>query len=222
MRGLFALFAIVFTLVLVSCQMDTRGSVEMVLVGYENPEVLKRISSAGIDLVEIMDGINVAVVALKDEKGVERLKDIEGVDFVERDVRYTLPEVERQPRSSLEDYQWSLRRIFDVDGDGEPDYWIWDLTDGSPIHVAIFDTPVDGTHPDLEGRIGVGYDPEEGLEIPSGTDYQDPDFTLDDHGTHVSGIIAALNDGDGVTGVAPGVVVHPVVMFKPFFFVGSS
>ncbi len=217
------LLSISVILLLTSCQIsyeETRG--EIVLVGYESQKTLESISEIqGVSIVRNMEEIGVVVVTVKDEESLKRLGNLEGVDFIEKDVHYELPKVLRQ-RVSLEDYQWGLRKVMDTDGDGEPNFEIWKITDGFPVHVAIFDTPVDGTHPDLKGRIGIGYDPKEGTEIPSGTDYQDPSSDIDDHGTHVSGIIAALNDGTGTTGVAPGVIIHPVVMFKPFFFIGSS
>ncbi len=63
------------------------------------------------------------------------------------------------------------------------------------VDIAIVDTGIDSHHPDLNV---VG-----GVRILGGV--VDPNF--DDgfgHGTHVAGIAAALNDDQGVVGVAPG------------------
>lgn len=62
------------------------------------------------------------------------------------------------------------------------------------ILVAVIDTGVDDTHPDLTGRILRGYNFRDG-----NADTMD----RDGHGTHVAGIIAAQgNNGVGIAGVA--------------------
>lgn len=64
--------------------------------------------------------------------------------------------------------------------------------DGTGITVAVIDTGVDHTHPDLAGRVAGGYN-----FVAEG----EPPFDTDGHGTQVAGIIAA----DGMLrGVAPG------------------
>lgn len=72
---------------------------------------------------------------------------------------------------------------------------LWPLTRGSgPVNIAIFDTGVDPTHPDLAGGIGGMYN-----TLTKGDDARDDN----DHGTHVAGTIAARDNGFGVVGVAP-------------------
>lgn len=67
---------------------------------------------------------------------------------------------------------------------------------GKGIVVAILDTGIDRTHPDLKDRIIDGKNfTGEGAE----DDFQDGNG----HGTHVAGIIAASETGTGVVGVAP-------------------
>lgn len=67
---------------------------------------------------------------------------------------------------------------------------------GKGIVVAILDTGIDRTHPDLKDRIigGRNFTAE---STPD--DFQD----RNGHGTHVAGIIAASETGTGVVGVAP-------------------
>lgn len=78
---------------------------------------------------------------------------------------------------------------------------------GTGETVAIFDTGVDASHPDLSGQILTteGYD--EGTDTQT-TINTDPDS--DTHGTAVASIIAALRNGTGIEGVAPGAKVLPV------------
>jgi len=67
-------------------------------------------------------------------------------------------------------------------------------TKGSGVDVAIIDTGIDDTHPDLYGNCKGGWD-----------FVNNDDNPMDDngHGTHVAGIVAALDNSDGVVGVAP-------------------
>ncbi len=70
---------------------------------------------------------------------------------------------------------------------------------GAGVKVAVIDTGVDYTHPDLDDSYVDGYDFINGDDDP-----------MDDlgHGTHVAGIIAADADGAGVVGVAPNADIY--------------
>jgi subtilisin family serine protease len=84
-------------------------------------------------------------------------------------------------------YQWNLRHI------NLPQ--AWDISVGSPnVQVAILDTGIDASHPDLSGKVVGGYD-----FINGDTDAGDDEG----HGTHVAGIVAAAtNNSRGIAGVA--------------------
>ncbi|MCL4836406.1 MAG: S8 family serine peptidase [Thermoanaerobaculia bacterium] len=67
---------------------------------------------------------------------------------------------------------------------------------GAGVRVAVVDTGVDLSHPDLEGRVVLARS-----FAPSGH----PSFTEDIHGTAVAGVMAArAGNGIGIVGVAPG------------------
>ncbi|MEV0176418.1 S8 family serine peptidase [Streptomyces sp. NPDC050803] len=86
----------------------------------------------------------------------------------------------------------------------------------SKVTVAVIDTGVDDTHPDLTANfsksqsancVGGVADTSEGAWRP---------YTADDyHGTHVAGEIAAARNGIGVAGVAPGVKVSSIKVSDP-------
>lgn len=76
------------------------------------------------------------------------------------------------------------------------------MAKGAGVKVAVVDTGVDLTHPELRGRIVAARDfAARRLEkVPRG---EADLFTHDLHGTAVAGAIAAASDGVGILGVAP-------------------
>ena len=72
-------------------------------------------------------------------------------------------------------------------------------TTGSNVIVAVLDSGVDYTHPDLRPKMVAGY----GADVSNNT--SDPmDVATSGHGTHVAGMIAAAsNNGVGISGVMP-------------------
>ncbi len=77
----------------------------------------------------------------------------------------------------------------------------WDYTAGEGVKVAIIDTGMDYTHPDLAANYKGGYNAIVSTASP-----------MDDqgHGTHVSGTIGAVRNGSGVVGVAPKASLYAV------------
>jgi hypothetical protein len=70
-------------------------------------------------------------------------------------------------------------------------------THGKGVRIAVIDTGMDTAHPDLKGRIA---------DIRNFVDHDAKQFSLDQHGTEVAGVIAAnLNNREGIVGVAPSV-----------------
>ncbi len=98
----------------------------------------------------------------------------------------------------------------------------WDLTSGADTIVAVIDTGVVLSHPDLQGQLVAGYDfisnianalDGDGID-PDPNDVGDrsnPDGSSSFHGTHVAGTVAAAtNNALGVAGVAFGAKVMPL------------
>ena len=66
---------------------------------------------------------------------------------------------------------------------------------GQGVGIALIDTGVDTSHPDLQGRIAT---------TRNFVDRDDAQFSRDRHGTEVAGIIAAVaNNRLGIVGIAP-------------------
>lgn len=73
------------------------------------------------------------------------------------------------------------------------------------IDMAIFDTGIDPRHPDLDVVGGVD------CTVGRGWD----DLGLDGHGTMVAGVAAAIDNGIGIAGVAPGARLWAVRIADP-------
>jgi type VII secretion-associated serine protease mycosin len=88
-------------------------------------------------------------------------------------------------------------------------YWLshygisqaWNTTRGAGVTVAVIDTGIDGSHPDLVGQVTAGTDVS-GVGAPNG---QTPVGNSSEHGTMVASLLAGHGHGDGagVIGVAP-------------------
>jgi subtilisin family serine protease len=91
----------------------------------------------------------------------------------------------------------------------------WDRTTGSSaVRVAVLDTGVDGSHPELLPNLAAQVDVSSGsVNDHNGTVGIDNDVCKVGHGTFVSGVIGAVgNNGDGVAGVAWHVSLYDVAL----------
>jgi subtilisin family serine protease len=85
---------------------------------------------------------------------------------------------------------------------------VWDVTSGSPdVVVAVIDSGIDTSHPDLEGALVPGHNfLDESADVNDSTG----------HGTAVSGIIAArANNGLGAAGVCWSCRLLPLRVVRP-------
>lgn len=101
--------------------------------------------------------------------------------------------------ASRRDRQWHLDYL-DIEA-------VHRISTGQGVVVAVVDSGVDATHPDLKGQVlpGLRSDGRSG----------DGRVDEDGHGTHVAAIIAGTNSGrDGVLGVAPGAKILPIRVSK--------
>lgn len=117
------------------------------------------------------------------------------------------------PSDPLFPQEWALQRDGALDA---PQAWALGGTGAGTI-VAVLDTGVDETHPDLQGALwtnpgevagnGMDDDKDGVVDDVHGADLVNGDGDPADdegHGTHVAGEIAAAHDGAGLAGLAPG------------------
>lgn len=82
--------------------------------------------------------------------------------------------------------------------------WPWGAgATGSGVSVAVIDSGVDSSHPDLSGQVLPGIDFVDGDGFAA-------DLTAASHGTFVSGLIAGNRNGSGIVGVAYDAKILPI------------
>jgi len=147
-------------------------------------EVIGRIGALRADVLRLDGGEPDGVLAL--------LRADPRVRYAERD---GIVRASRVPNDEFLPTQWSVTKTHAEQA--------WDLSTGSSqVVVAILDTGIDPTQPDLRGKLVAGYDYVNNDQDPS-----------DDngHGTAVAGVVAANSDnGIGVAGYCWACRLMPV------------
>jgi len=167
-----------------------------------------------------VDGKTLLMQDYSGEKIENTLKSLEAAPGVLTAEPNYVIRLERTPNDPYYSYLWGINNTGQFSGVSGNDILAeeaWEISTGSDdVIVAVIDTGVDYTHPDLAANMWTNP-----LEIPDNgidedgngytDDYYGYDFwnydgdPYDDHGhgTHVSGTIAAVgNNGIGVVGVA--------------------
>ncbi|WP_344261473.1 S8 family serine peptidase [Streptomyces sodiiphilus] len=85
---------------------------------------------------------------------------------------------------------------------------VWEHSDGEGVTVAVIDTGVDASVPELQGQVLEGKD----FVTESGNGHLD----AHGHGTGMASLIAGTGVGGGVQGVAPGAKILPVRVYSRF------
>lgn len=139
--------------------------------------------------------INGSVVTLKNYADERDLKNSPEVLRVDEDAIATVQAKPNQTDSlAAQVLPWGIDKI-----DAEQ---VWPTGNtANPIKVAVIDTGISSSHSDLVANIKGGYN-----AISTARGWNDDNG----HGSHVAGIIGALNNTVGVVGVAPGVDLYAV------------
>ncbi|GAB2737841.1 S8 family peptidase [Streptomyces bullii] len=196
--------------------------------------VKKAVTAAGGTIVTSYDQIGVIVVHSSNPDFARTIREVRGVQSAGATRTAPLPAQSTgdlgtpkvlsaaevadaeaaEGKDPLESLQWDLPAI-KADQAHEKSLGSREVT------VAVLDTGVDDTHPD----IAPNFDRAASVNCVSGKpDTTDgawrPGASESPHGTHVAGEIAAAKNGVGMTGVAPGVKVSGIKVSNPdgFFY----
>ena len=163
------------------------GSEWKIALGGRSPKVVKEIPAIGVQVLRVAPEQREAVLeALRKDPRVEYAEPnglVSGL-FTPNDPYYNDPNKVYAPQKIQADLAW--------------DYTLGDAS----VIIAIVDSGVDASHPELAGRVLPGWD-----------FVNDDDDPADDqgHGTHVAGIAAAaINNGQGIAGIAGQSLILPV------------
>jgi len=173
-------------------------------------EVLVKIKS-GADAEKIVSAVGGTIIETLPQISVIRIKLASGVTVAEsiktlevlKEVEYAEPNGICYMHLAPNDLDYGSQWAPQLTGAESA----WDVTTGSAgAIIAITDTGVDGTHPDLGGKVIAGYDTYNNIAILANTD-----SSVQYHGTHCAGIAAAVgNNNQGIAGVAWGSTIMPI------------
>ncbi len=131
-------------------------------------------------------------------RAIRRFAPLPDVDYVEPDYVMRVQGV-GTPNDPLFPQQWAYEQSSDADVDGP---LAWAMTTGAAIPIAVLDSGIDATHPDLAAKIDPGYDVVDDDSDPAdGTG----------HGTQVASVAAAHTDnGLGIAGSCWNCRIMPI------------
>lgn len=157
-------------------------------------------------------------------EAVKELKALKEVEFAEPNYKlHTLATISPNYNNNPSyDSQWYLKEY------GVKDLWGKDIKNSQRPVIAILDTGVDITHPDLKDNIWTNALESEGLEGMDndgnglvydihGWDFINNTGAIRDnnkHGTHVAGIAAASDNSLGIIGANPLAYIMPVTVMQ--------
>lgn len=185
---------------------------------------------AGVTTKEEIPGLRIKRVKINSgmtvEECIDRYQSVAGGDIEYAEPNYILT-ADLFPNDPDFGSMYNLRNVGQNSGVQGADVAAseaWDTTTGGSVVVAVIDTGVDYSHPDLAANIwtNAGEIPDNGID-DDGNGYVDDwrgwDFCNHDndphddhsHGTHCAGIIAAAgNNGIGVAGVCWTAKIMPL------------
>ncbi len=191
-KKIFLVLTLVTTMMLISASatfvMASSPEKIRVNIGFKEAPNAELIQAYGGEIIREISLIN-TITAIIPETSFDPLKNDPVIEFVEEDAYLNWINGETLP--------WGIDRI-DAEivwGGSEDSTTIASgAITGSGIQVAVLDTGIDYTHPDLDDNYAGGYDFANGDDDP-----------LDDHGhgTHCCGVVGAEENTEGVIGAAP-------------------
>jgi len=176
-----------------------------VIVVFDNAAVhaaamqhIERLGGAKIKDLPMVDG---AAFYLPSKAAEHAVAGISGVKRVEPDL-VVQALGKPAPRQPAQEIPWGVHRVnADLVWGWDTAEFVWASYPSTTVKVAVVDTGIDTKHPDLTGNL------KGGMSAVSYTSSHNDD---NGHGSHVAGIIAAVDNSIGVIGVAPAADLYAV------------
>lgn len=170
----------------------------------DNPNI-QEIEAMGGTIKYISKYTNVVTAFMPEEQNIEKLKANPNLLHIEENYNISLPGyqidkvVAASPRMTAQRanigqkqvFPWNIRRVLGGNR----------INSGNGIKIGIIDTGIQLNHPDLAANI------------KGGTNIINPKASPNDdngHGTHVAGIISAINNRIGVVGIADAASLYAI------------
>ncbi|MFI8687539.1 S8 family peptidase [Rossellomorea sp. NPDC077527] len=164
-----------------SISSDQEETVRMT-IGFKDRIDLSVLDSYPYEIHHVIDRLKAVSVSLP-QSALSDIEKSEGIDWVEKDQEVKVD-------GQVVDWGHAPVKASEASRSGYT---------GKGVKVAVIDTGISSSHPDLHVRGGVSFvDGVEALKDDNG------------HGTHVAGIIAGMDNAIGVLGVSPGVELYSV------------
>lgn len=194
------LSAMLAALLLVNIAFMPAVDAKPVIVGfYEkiDQNVIKEYGIANDTQYSIINAISADIP----ESVFEMLKKNPKIKYVEEDAKVQIAGKPTQPQPPQPPQQitWGIERVKAPEA--------WNNSTGKSIKIAVLDTGISNSHPDLTVSGGINL-----IGKSKNNKWNDDNG----HGTHVSGIIAARNNSVGVIGVAPGAQLYAVKVLDAY------
>ncbi|MEC2073384.1 S8 family peptidase [Alkalihalophilus marmarensis] len=187
MRHLLLALLLVFTMLLpgqaVFAQNNfAQNETKEYLVSFDGPSQKGLLKAFGVEEEDIIHEFNLLPVVQVEllEHKARGLKNHPHIKFVEENAEVT---------KLAQNVPWGIPRVQGTDAQNAG-------YTGNGVKVAILDTGIDRSHPDLTANVQGGH------SVFTDSANRDPFFDGDGHGTHVAGTVAAVNNDIGVVGVA--------------------
>lgn len=144
------------------------------------------------EVMRVDDSPRVKWIEVADARGVDfRVPALDAV--IKRFVPSQQTPPADPPAPAGQETPWGIARV------AAPQAWA--TSKGAGVKLVVIDTGIERAHPDLAPRLKGGWN-----AITKTDDYNDDNG----HGTHCAGTIAAVDDQQGVVGVAPEVDLYGV------------
>ncbi len=198
-----------------SAQQNDLNGAQRFIVTFDktiNEQDKASVRGVGAETVKELRLVNGLVVTAPNMTVAQNIAGLQGVKHVEQDVLASITGPSCSPWPSCKNtatvtqppqtLPWGVDMINAEES--------WSTSAGRGVKVAVVDSGIDKSHPDLTGNIAGGEN-----FVASGRGARttvDPSAWNDDngHGTHVAGTIAAVNNTIGVVGVAHEADVYGV------------